>query len=165
MIMDYLNFDKVFYVHRLDILYVRRVRMSEALGIDRDGPLSFQPDNLDAAVIVLRGPKGRMGKQLVTEVPFEQLMKGQMDFVDIGGNRFVPVSNIMEITEGEAMADEAPYSAIWLDGRPGQRLVVSKLSVDELEERREAAQQAEELQETEPWRIPFIAQSHLAMAA
>jgi hypothetical protein len=163
--MEYLNFDKVFYVHRLDILYVRRVRMSEALGIDRDGPLASQPDNLDAAVIVLRGPKGRKGKQLVTDVPFEELIKGKMGFVDIGGNRHVPVCNIAEITEGEAIENDEPYSAIWLDGRPGQRLLVSKLSVDELEERREAAQHGEDIRERAAWRVPIIMETHLAMAA
>jgi hypothetical protein len=160
--MDYLNFDKVFYVHRLDILYVRRVRMSEALGIDRDGPLSYQPDNPDAAVVVLRGPKGRTGKQLVTEVSFDELIKGRMGFVDIGGNRHVPASNIVEITQGEVMENDEAYSSIWLDGRPGQRLLVSKLTVDELEERREAAEHAQDRQE---WRVPIVMQSHLAIAA
>jgi len=163
--MDYLNFDKVFYVHRLDILYVRRVRMSEALGIDRDGALSYQPDNLDAAVVVLRGPKGRTGKQLVTEVSFDELMKGRMGFVDIGGNRHVPVSNIAEITQGEGMENEEPYSSIWLEGRPGQRLLVSKLSVDELEERREAAEHVEDCCERAVWRTPIVMQTAMAMAA
>lgn len=163
--MDYLNFDKVFYVHRLDILYVRRVRMSEALGIDRDGPLSYEPDNPDAAVVVLRGPRGRKGKQLVTEVSFDELMKSGMGFVDIGGNRHVPVSNIAEITQGEAMENDEPYSSIWLDGRPGQRLLVSKLSVDELEERREAVLDTEDREERVAWRAPIVMETHLAMAA
>lgn len=163
--MDYLNFDKIFYVHRLDILYVRRVRMTEALGIDRDGPLSYQPDNLDGAVVVLRGADGRIGKQLTTEVAFDELIKGRMGFVDIGGNRFVPVANIAEITEGEPIEQDEPYSSVWLDGCPGQRLLVSKLSVDELEERREAALTLEDCLERGVWRMPIVSQAALAMAA
>ncbi|MFA5951887.1 MAG: hypothetical protein WC807_16555 [Hyphomicrobium sp.] len=139
--------------------------MTEALGMDRDGPLSYQPDNPEAAVVVLRGPNGQKGRQLVTEVAFADLIKGRMGFVDIGGNRFVPVSNIVEITEGETIEDDEPYAAIWLDGRPGQRLLVSKLSVDELEERREAAQHAEDRKERAAWRVPVIMQTPVAMAA
>lgn len=163
--MDYLNFDRIFYVHRLDILYVRRVRVTEALGIDRDGPLSYQPDNLDGAVVVLRGADGRIGKQLVTEVAFDELIKGRMGFVDIGGNRFVPVANIAEIVEGEPIEEDEPYSSIWLDGRPGQRVLVSKLSVDELEERREAAMHKEERLERGGRAMPVVSQAVLAMAA
>lgn len=162
--MDYLNFDKVFFVHRLDIHYVRRVRVSEALGLDRDGPV-MRAENPEAAIVVLRGRHGQRGRQLVTEMSFVELLDGKMGFVDIGGNRFVPAANIREIAQGEEIENDEPFTQVWLEGRPQGTLLVSKLSVEELEERRDAAWKREDARERANWSVPMIQQRLLAMAA
>lgn len=162
--MDYLNFDKVFFVHRLDIQYVRKVRGSEALGLDRDGPL-MGLDNPEGAVIVMRGRSGGKGRRLATEISFSALVNGKMGFVDIGGNRHVPVGNIREIVSGQEIENDVPYSEIWLEGRGHGGLLVSTLSVEELEERREAAWRREDMRERESWSVPMVTQRMIAMAA
>lgn len=162
--MDYLNFDKIFFVHRLDIQYIRRVRVSESLGMDRDGPVAGA-DNPDAAVVVLRGRPGMKAKQLVTEMPFAELLDGKMGFVDIGGNRYVPAANIEQIAEGQEIENDEPYTEIWLEGRPHGSLMVSKLSIQELEERRDAVWRREDARERASWSVPMVTQRLLAMAA
>lgn len=163
--MDYLNFDKIFFVHRRDIHYVRRVRILEALGLDRDGPMP-EADDPGAAVIVLRGAHGKAGRRLLTEAAFAELMQGKMGFVDIGGNRHVPLENIREITEGEVIENDEPYTEVWLEGRGGAlSLLVSKLSVEELMERRDAAWQREDMRERVSWSVPIVTQRLLAQAA
>lgn len=162
--MDYLNFDKIFFVHRLDILYVRRVRPSEALGMDRDGPC-YGAEDPEAAIVVLRGRGGRPGRRLVTEVSFGELTSGKMPFVDIGGNRSVPLDNIREIAEGQEIENDDGYSEIWLESRGHATLLVSKLGVEELEERCDAARAEEDAWDRASWSVPMVTQRMIAMAA
>jgi hypothetical protein len=107
--MEYLRVTKDLKLQTRDILYIRKVRESEALGLDRDGAIKAPKGS---AVIVL---KGGDAARMVTPVAFDTL-KERMAFVDIGENRFVPASNIEAI---ERSADEGHgkrYCAVWLFG-------------------------------------------------
>lgn len=107
--MEYLRVTKDMNVRTRDILYIRKVRESEALAMDRDGAIKA-PRNV--AIIVL---KGADTARIVTPVAFDTL-KERMAFVDIGENRFVPASNIEAI---EQSADEGygqRFCSVWLFG-------------------------------------------------
>lgn len=124
--MEYLRLNKSMKVRAGDILYVRKVRECEALGMDRDGPISA-PRN--AAVIVLKDKsKGR----IVTPVSFETVME-RMGFVDIGENRFVPAQNIEEINTSPEEFEGKRFRVVWLKGFGG--VLGSTVVLHELEGR------------------------------
>lgn len=107
--MEYLRVTKDLKVKTRDILYIRKVRESEALGVDRDGTI-IAPRS--AAVIVLKGAESG---RIVTPVAFDTL-KERMGFVDIGENRFVPACNI-ECIERNVDEDYGQgYCSVWLFG-------------------------------------------------
>jgi hypothetical protein len=92
-----------------DILYIRKVRESEALSLDRDGAIKAPKGS---AIIVL---KAANSARIVTPVSFDTL-KERIAFVDIGENRFVPASNIEVI---EQSADEGygqRFCSVWFFG-------------------------------------------------
>lgn len=104
--MEFLHVSKELKLRIRDILYIRKVRESEALGVDRDGAV-LAPRN--AAVIVMKGAEG---ERIVTPVAYDTL-KMRVGLVDIGENRFVPASNIEII---EQSADEGfgqRYCSVW----------------------------------------------------
>jgi hypothetical protein len=107
--MEFLRVTKEMKVRTRDIFYIRKVRESEALALDRDGAIKA-PRNV--AIIVL---KGADSARIVTPVAFDTL-KERMAFVDIGENRFVPASNIEAI---ELSADEGygqRFCSVWMFG-------------------------------------------------
>lgn len=107
--MKYLRVTKDLKVRTRDILYIRKVRESEALSLDRDGAIKAP---VGAAIIVL---KAANSARIVTPIAFATL-KERMAFVDIGENRFVPASNIEAI---EQSADEGVgqrFCSVWLFG-------------------------------------------------
>lgn len=110
--MEYLRLNKSMKVRTSDILYVRKVRETEALGIDRDGPITGRKG---AAVIVLRN---RKAPRIISPVSFETLME-RMAFVDIGENRYVPVPNIAEICWSPEEFEGKRFRTIWLKDDAG----------------------------------------------
>ena len=124
--MEYLRLNRAMKVRASDILYVRKVRDIEALGIDRDGPINA-PKN--AAVIVLRDKKAA---RIVSSVSFETVME-RMGFVDIGENRFVPAQNIEELNGSPAEFEGKRFRVVWLKGFDGA--LSSSLLLHELEGR------------------------------
>jgi hypothetical protein len=107
--MENLRVTKDMKLRTRDILYIRKVRESEALSLDRDGAIKAPKG---AAVVVL---KATGSARIVTPVSFDTL-KERMAFVDIGENRFVPASNIEDI---EQSADEGygqRFCSVWLFG-------------------------------------------------
>lgn len=110
--MEYLRLNKTMKVRTSDILYVRKVRDNEALGQDRDGPIDAPRS---AAVIVLRD---KSKARIVSPVSFETVMERQ-GFVDIGQNRYVPVSNLEEINTSPEEFEGKRYRVVWLKGFSG----------------------------------------------
>ncbi len=55
---DYLNFDRVFHVHRSDIFYVRKARHLEVVPMEGDIGV-FQPVDPEAGVIVFADRRKR----------------------------------------------------------------------------------------------------------
>lgn len=107
--MEHLRVKKGMKVRTSEILYIRKVRDSEALGMDRDG---FIQAAKHAAIIVMR--KKSAGRT-VTPVAFETLLE-RMGFVDIGDNRFVPVSNIEAIDQSADEGEGRRFCSVWLFG-------------------------------------------------
>lgn len=111
--MDYLNFDRIFYVHRRDIFYVRKARHVEVGPLD-DNIEVFRPLSLDAGVVVFRDHRKR---RFITEMRLDDLVSGGLPFVDLGAGRYVPAANIREIIEAP---DGARHdgSEVWIEGQP-----------------------------------------------
>lgn len=105
--MEHLRVKKGMNVRASEILYIRKVRDSEALGMDRDG---FIQAAKHAAVIVMRK---KSAKRIVTPVAFETLLE-RMAFVDIGDNRFVPVGNIENIDQSADEGEGKRFCSVWL---------------------------------------------------
>jgi len=124
--MEYLRLNKTMKVRASDILYVRKVRELEALGMDRDGAIDA-PKN--AAVIVMRDKKA---KRIVSPVSFETVME-RMGFVDIGDNRYVPAQNIEELNSSPDEFEGKRFRVVWLKGFSG--VLSSTLVLHELEGR------------------------------
>lgn len=124
--MEYLRLNKTTKVRASDILYVRKVRELEALGMDRDGPIEA-PKN--AAVIVMRDKKA---SRIVSPVSFETVME-RMGFVDIGDNRYVPAQNIEELNRSPDEFEGKRFRVVWLKGFSG--VLSSTLLLHELEGR------------------------------
>lgn len=127
--MQYLRLNKSQKVRISDILYVRKVRENEALVLDRDGPIEAPRT---AAVIVMRDrSKGR----IVTPVSFETIME-RMAFVDVGGNRYVPVINIEELGRSPEEFEGKRFRSVWVKGSV---VLSSELPLHVLEARLEEA--------------------------
>lgn len=107
--MEYLRVTKDLKVRTRDILYIRKVRESEALSMDRDGAIEAPKG---CAIIVF---KAANSERIVTPVSFDTL-KERMAFVDIGENRFVPASNIETIEQDADEGYGQRYSSVWLFG-------------------------------------------------
>lgn len=107
--MEYLRVNKGIKVRMSDILYIRKVRESEALGMDRDGCIHAARH---AAIIVMRK---KSAKRIVTPVAFETLLE-RVAFVDIGDNRYVPVSSIESIEQSADEGEGKRFCSVWLFG-------------------------------------------------
>ncbi len=107
--MEYLRVNKGIKVRMSDILYIRKVRESEALGMDRDGCIQAARH---AAIIVMRK---KSAKRIVMPVAFETLLE-RTAFVDIGDNRYVPASSIESIEQSADEGEGKRFCSVWLFG-------------------------------------------------
>ncbi len=131
---DYLNFDRIFHVHRSDIYYIRNARHLEVVPVEGDIGL-FEPVNPQAAVIIFADARKR---RFITEMQVYDLVRGSLPFVDLGGGRYVPAANIREICEAPANAREQG-TEIWLHGRPYAVCLMSEVPKTVMEQRWETA--------------------------
>lgn len=107
--MEYLRVNKGIKVRMSEMLYIRKVRESEALGMDRDGCIQAAKH---AAIIVMRK---KSAKRIVTPVAFDTLLE-RMAFVDIGDNRYVPVGSIEAIEQSADEGEGKRFCSVWLFG-------------------------------------------------
>jgi hypothetical protein len=131
---DYLNFDRIFHVHRSDITYIRKARHLEVVPVEGDISV-FEPVDPHAAVIIFADARKR---RFITEMTLHDLVRGSLPLVDLGGGRFVPAANIREICEAPANARERG-TEIWLHGRPYAVCLMSEVPRTVMEQRWEAA--------------------------
>jgi hypothetical protein len=131
---DYLNFDRIFHVHRSDIHYIRKARHLEVVPVEGDIGL-FEPVNPHAGVIIFADARKR---RFITEMQLYDLVRGSLPFVDLGGGRYVPAANIREICEAPPEASEQG-TEIWLHGRPYAVCLMSEVPTQVMEARWEAA--------------------------
>lgn len=131
---DYLNFDRVFHVHRSDIFYVRKARHLEVVPLEGDIGV-FQPVDPEAGVIVFAD---RRKRRFITQMRLQEVVRGGLPFVDLGGGRYVPAANIREICEAPAEAREQG-TEIWLHGRPFAVCLMSEVPAKVMEARWESA--------------------------
>ena len=134
MNQDYLNFDRVFHVHRSDISFIRKVRHLEVVPVEGDIGV-FEPVDPNAAVIIFADARKR---RFITEMTLHDLVRGSLPLVDLGGGRFVPAANIREICKAPPNAHEQG-TEIWLHGRPYAVCLMSDVPKRVMEQRWEAA--------------------------
>lgn len=131
---DYLNFDRVFYVHRSDIFYVRKARHLEVVPVEGDIGL-FQPVDPDAGVIIFADQRKR---RFITAMRLQELVRGTLPFVDLGGGRYVPAANIREICDAPDEARDQG-TEVWLHGQPFAVCLMSEVPAKVMEARWESA--------------------------